>query len=359
MSEFETIQEIVLKAHRELSPALWDHITGGAESETTLRRNRLALDRLAFQPRVLRDVSEIDASTTFLGAKLRIPVLFAPLGGMSMYHREAGIPCLRAAAEFGVLKILSSVSQVELEAAASTDREHLVFQLYKQGDEAWLDAYLDRVAEARCRAFCLTVDTPIYSRRERDLINRYAPPGRRSGPRVGFQHQAAITWDTVDRIRKRLDMPFILKGISTAQDARMAVEHGVDVVYVSNHGGRQLDHGRGSLDVLPEVVEAVGKEVEIVVDGGFLRGTDILKAIALGAKAVGLGKLQAWALAAGGDETLMRMLEILENEIHTSMAMLGVTTLAQLDSSYLHPEVPVILPDDFSAFPTLQRLRLR
>jgi glycolate oxidase len=359
MSEFETIQEIVLKAHCALSPALWDFISGGSESETTLRRNRLALDRLAFRPRVLRNVTEIDTSITFLGHRMRLPVFFAPMGAMSEFHPEGALASVRAAARFGILKILSSVSQVELESAVVEAKGRLVFQLYKQGDDAWFFDSLQRVKESGCRAFCLTVDTAFYGRRERDLINRYAPPGRRGGPREGFEHQAAMTWDLVKRIRAALDIPLILKGITTAEDARLAVEHGVDGVYVSNHGGRQLDHGRGSMDVLPEVVEAVAGRADVVVDGGFFRGTDMLKAVALGARAVGMGRLQAYALAAGGEETLLRMLEILETETRMAMALLGVTRLEELDASYLHPDTPVGLPGEFSTFPTLEKMKLR
>ena len=349
----------MLKAHRALSPALWDFISGGSESETTLRRNRQALDRLAFRPRVLRDVTEIDTSTTFLGHQMRLPVFFAPMGGMSEFHPEGALGSVRAASRFGILKILSSVSQLELEVAANEAKESLVFQLYKQGNDAWFFDYLKRVKESGCRAFCLTVDTAFYGRRERDLINRYAPPGRRGRPREGFEHQAAMTWDLVDRVRDALDIPLILKGITTAEDARLAVEHGVKVVYVSNHGGRQLDHSRGSMDVLPEVVEAVAGKAEVLVDGSFFRGTDILKAVALGARAVGMGRLQAYALAAGGEETLMRMLEILQTETRMSMGLLGVTRLDQLDSSYLHPDMPVGLPGELSPFPTLERMKLR
>jgi len=356
MSGFETIQEIVLKAHRLLPPDLWDHISGGAESETTLKRNRHALDRIAFRPRVLRDVTTIDMSTAFLGRRLRIPVFFAPLGGMNQFHPEGGLPCLRAASKFGTMTFLSSVSQLDLGVAANTEKETLVFQLYVRGDDAWVDDQIRLVKESGCRAFCLTVDTAIYSRRERDLFNRYAPPGRRGKPREGFQYQAGITWKMVDRFRNKLHMPIILKGISTAEDALLAVEHGIDVVYVSNHGGRQLDHCRGSIDVLPEIFDAVGERTEIVVDGGFLRGTDVIKAIALGARAVGIGKLQAWALAAAGEEGLTRMLEILETEIGAAMALLGVTALDQLDTNYLHPEAAVNLPDELSPFPTVERL---
>jgi len=356
MSDFETIQDIILKAYRGMPPNIWDHVAGGTESETTLQRNRQALDSLAFRPRVLRNVTKIDASTTLLGCPMRIPVFLAPVAGLEQVHPEGALPAFRAATEFGILTFLGSINQLDLESAAEKAGENLVFQLYMQGDDAWLDAYLDRVAKARCRGFCLTVDIALYSKRERDLFNRYAPPGRRGQPRKDFEYQAAMTWDLVDRVRERLDIPVILKGIATAEDARMAVDHGVDVVYVSNHGGRQLDHGRGSIDILPEVIEAVDGRAEVVVDGGFVRGTDVLKAIALGARAVGIGKLQVWAIAAGGDAAVGQMLALLENEITVSMGLLGITRPDQLDPSFLHPAKPVVYPDTLSPFPSIARL---
>ncbi|MDP2646016.1 MAG: alpha-hydroxy acid oxidase [Desulfobacterales bacterium] len=356
MGDFETIQEIVLAAYRKMTSDIWDHVTGGSESETTLRRNRQSLDSLAFRPRVLRDVTGIDSSTTFLGRHFALPVFLAPVGSLEDIYPEGGLACLRAAAAFGIPMFLSSVVKMQLETAAATTEKNLVFQLYVQGDADWVDRNLERVEKSGCTAFCLTVDTAIYSRRERNLFNRYAPSGRRRGPREGFNYQATMTWDLVDKIRNRFDIPVIVKGIATAEDARLAVEHGVQVIYVSNHGGRQLDHGRASIDVLPGVVEAVDGRADVLVDGGFVRGSDILKAIALGARAVGIGKLQAWALAAGGEATLTGMLEILEKEIAVNMALLGVTRLDQLDSSYLHPATPVTFPDAFSPFPSLAML---
>jgi len=355
VAEFETIQEIVLRAHREMSPHVREHVNGGSESETSLLRNRHAIDSLSFRRRVLRDVSELDLSSTFLGTKLRIPVFLAPVGGLDQVHPEGALHATRAATNFGIPMFLSSVNPLELEAAVEEAGDNLIFQLYQQGDTTWLDPYLERINKAGCRAFCLTVDTAYYSRRERDLFNRYTPPGREKGERPGFNYQATITWDLVDRIRGRLDMPLILKGIGTAEDARLAVEHGVEVIYVSNHGGRQLDHGRGSMAVLPEVVEAVAGKADVVVDGGFVRGTDIIKAIALGACAVGLGKLQAWALAAGGDAGVNRMLEILETEISVSMGLLGVSRLDQLNASYVQKVKPVKTPHWLSPFPSLEK----
>ena len=226
--------------------------------------------------------------------------------------------------------------------------------IYLQGDEKWLSQYLDRINQIRPAGFCLTVDTPVYSRRERDLYNRYTPAGREEGEREGFSAQSRMTWDFVQKVRNRLEVPLILKGIQSAEDADLAVARGVDVVYVSNHGGRQLDHGLGSMDVLTEVVKAVGDRVAVYVDGGMMRGSDVLKALALGAKAVGIGKLQALALAAGGKQGLLAMLEILETEITINMGLLGVTSLDELDATYVQPVQPVKNPDFLNPFPSLQ-----
>jgi isopentenyl diphosphate isomerase/L-lactate dehydrogenase-like FMN-dependent dehydrogenase len=348
-----TIQEIILKAHEQMPANLWDHVRGGAESETTLCRNRQALDSLAFRPRVLRDVSAVDPSSTFLGQALRIPVLLAPIGQMDQFADEAAWCSMRAASEFGVFNCLSSINFLTLEDAAVLDSKRLLFQLYLQGGATWLDEYLDRVAQAKPAAFCLTVDTALYSRRERDMINRFAPPGRGQGERDGFENQAHMSWELVAKLRDRLDIPIILKGIATAADAKRAVDHGVDVVYVSNHGGRQLDHGRGSLDALTEVVDAVAGQADVLVDGGIVRGSDILKALALGARAVGLGKLQVWALAAAGQEGLTRMLEILEEELRVCMGLCGITRLDQVDPSYIEAVQPANTPTAFSQFPSL------
>ncbi|MFC1863346.1 alpha-hydroxy acid oxidase [Thermodesulfobacteriota bacterium] len=357
MSNFESMQEVVLEAYRKLNSNIWDHITGGSESETALRRNRQALDSIAFRPRVLRDVSRIDTSTNFLGQEIRIPLLLAPIGSIDQIYPQGAELTLEAARDFGIYGFQSSINPLSIEDASSMIGDSLIFQLYIQGDDAWTDAYLDRIAESNCRAFCLTVDLAYYGRRERDRFNRYAPPGRHKGERDGFQYRARMTWDLVDKAHEALDIPVIVKGIATAEDARIAVEHSVEVIYVSNHGGRQLDHGRGCIEVLPEIVEAVDNKAEVVVDGGFMRGTDILKAIAIGARAVGIGKLQAWALAADGKDGVRRMLEILEEEISISMGLLGVNRLDQLDTGYLHPVPPVKASNEFSAFPYLERLR--
>ncbi|MEK6602395.1 MAG: alpha-hydroxy acid oxidase, partial [Candidatus Binatota bacterium] len=206
---------------------------------------------------------------------------------------------------------------------------------------------LARVKKAGYAALCLTVDTAYYSRRERQMMDRWLPPSRRA---TGYEHRAALTWETMDAIKEIAGLPFILKGVATAEDAAIAVEHGVQAVYVSNHGGRQLDHGRGTIEVLPEIVAAVSGKAEIVLDGGILRGSDVLKAVALGAKAVAIGKLQGWGLAAAGQAGLVRVLELLESEISIAMGLLGVRNLAELTPRHVCKAEPVTEPHEMSAF---------
>ena len=334
-----TLHEIVEQARRRLPDGVWSYLVGGAESETTLRRNRQALDAIAFRPRVLRDVSGVDCSATLLGCTLRAPVLLAPIGSLQDLHPRGGTAVAEAAAGAGVAMMLSSASAPGLEATAQAGSGLKIFQLYVRGDDAWVDDHVRRAIDAGYDAFCFTVDLDHYSRRERDIARRFVTTGRR---RVSGEHyQKRFTWDGVKRVRDRFDIPLVLKGIATGEDAAIACDMGIDVVYVSNHGGRQLDHGRGSIDVLPEVVETVAGRAEILVDGGFLRGSDIVKAIALGATAVGVGRLNGFGIAAGGTAGVARMLELLEGEIRTCLGLLGVNRLAELDGRYLHHTAPV------------------
>ncbi|HWP23350.1 MAG TPA: alpha-hydroxy acid oxidase [Candidatus Binatia bacterium] len=346
--DFVTNQEIIMAARRNLPDNVWHYLTGGAESETTMRRNRFGLDSLAFRPRVLVDVSRVDASTTFLGHRLRIPVLLAPIGSLQSITPLGGVAVARAAEEFGTINFVSSVTQPSLEEIAAASGNPKIFQLYVQGDLKWVEELLARVKRTGYAALCLTVDTAHYGRRERQMMDRWLPPSRRGH---GYEYRAGLTWETLDAIKEMAGLPFILKGVATPEDALLAVEHGVGTIYVSNHGGRQLDHGRATIDMLPEIVQAVGARAEIVLDGGIVRGSDVLKAIALGARAVAIGKLQGWALAAGGQAGLVRALEILESEIVTTMGLLGVTRLGELNEKYLCKVQPLTPPHEMSAFP--------
>jgi len=351
--EFLNLHEIIAQARRNLNQNDWDYIVGGTETETTLRRNRRALDSIAFRPRVLRDVSAVDASVDRLGRRLRLPVVLAPVGALESFHPEGAAPVVRAAAQFGVAHMLSSVCEpgLEMVAQAAPDATRM-FQLYVRGDAAFVDDYVGRAIDNGYAAFCLTVDTAVYSRRERDIAKRFVTAGRRRAS--GREFQAALDWRTVKRIKDRFKIPLALKGIATAEDAGIAIEHGVDWIYVSNHGGRQLDHGRGAMEVLPEIVAAAGGRAKILVDGSFCRGSDIVKAIASGADLVGLGRMQCYALAAAGEAGIVRLLELLEDEVTRCLGLLGVGKLAELDRSYLHHAEPVTGPDVLSAFPLLE-----
>ena len=218
-----------------------------------------------------------------------------------------------------------------------------------RGDDDWIKDLVRRVVKANYASVTLTVDSAFYGNRER--LNPAQLALRRVAAR---EWQKKITWETVKLIQDEIgDIPLILKGIMTAEDAALAVEHGVQGIYISNHGGRQLDHVLGNIQMLPEVVEAVDGKAQVFIDGGFTRGTDIVKALILGAKAVGIGRLQAYALGAGGAEGLVRCLELLEREINTTMGLIGVTSLDELSSASVTEAMPVTLPHEHSAFPHL------
>jgi len=352
-NEFQNLHEIVSSARANLDQNAWDYIVGGTETETTLRRNRMALDEIAFRPRVLRDVSRVDASMDVLGRKLRMPVMLAPVGALETFYSGAAATVVRGAGAFGAAHMLSSVCKPGLEEVAKAAPEALrIYQLYVRGDDAYVENHITRAIDNGYAAFCLTVDTAHYSRRERDLAKRYVTAGRQ---RVSGQtFQMALDWRTVKLIKDKYKIPLVLKGIATMEDAKIAVEHGVDWIYVSNHGGRQLDHGRGSMHVLPEIAAVVAGRAKIMVDGSFCRGTDIVKGIAAGADLIGIGRLQCWALAAAGEGGIVRMLELLEDEVCRCLGLLGVNTFAELDNSYLHPAAPANAPHIFSAFPLLE-----
>jgi glycolate oxidase len=305
---------------------------------------------------VLRNVSRLDSSATFLGQKVRLPILLAPIGGLESIVEGGAATAALAAAEFGVPQMLSSVCQPGLEETARAANNIRVFQLYVRGDDAWVDDYVRRARDNSYCAFCLTVDVAHYSRRERDIIGRFVKPWRARAVE-GAAFQAGLSWDHVKRFKEKYTdkhhIPLIIKGIATPEDAQIAVQHGVEVVYVSNHGGRQLDHGLGSTAVLPEVVKAVKGKAEVWVDGGYMRGTDIVKALALGAKAVGIGRMTGLGLAAGGAPGLVRALELIEEEVRICLGLLGVKSYAELTPAHLAPAPVVGTPDTFSAFPFL------
>ena len=347
-ADLATIPEVVHEARRRLPEELWDYSCGGAESETTLRRNRTAFAEVAFRPRVLRGVGVPETATTVLGLPLALPVLLAPIGSIATFHPDGALACARVASAAGTGAFVGTLSHPAIEVVKAGSTAPLFFQLYVYGDRSWLEALLQRVERAGYAAICVTVDVSAYGRRERDLHNRYFPRQTAELPNLGVgalvpdivnrdEFNAALTWEDIAWLRSRTRLPLMVKGIMTGEDAALAVEHGADVVYVSNHGGRQLDHLPATIEVLPEIRDAVGGQAEILLDGGVVRGTDVVKALASGASAVAIGKLMAWGLAAGGEDALRRTLHLLQTEIRTTMANLGVNRISDLDPSLLRP----------------------
>ena len=334
--EFQNLHELVRKARANLNQNAWDYIAGAAETETTMRRNRLALDEIAFRPRVLRNVAHVDASVEVLGRKLRLPVVIAPVGALELFDPGAGASVARGAGSFGAAHMLSSVSEPGLEKTAEAAPDALrMYQLYVRGDDAFVEDRVSRAIASGYTAFCLTVDTAHYSRRERDIAKRYVRASRVRA--TGSDFQKGLEWRTVKLIKDKYKIPLVIKGIATAEDVSIA-----------------LDHGRGAMHVLPEIVSAAAGRAKIMVDGSFCRGSDIVKAIAMGADLVGIGRLQCCALAAKGEAGILRMLELLEDEVIRCLGLLGVTRFAELDKSYLHQAAPTNLPHVFSAFPLLE-----
>ncbi len=349
---FQTLHEIIAAARLNLNQNLWDYLVGATGTETTMLRNRLALDRIGFRPRVLNDVSSIDPTARFFGKTIRLPVACAPVGGLDQLGVGGGATVAVGAGLAGVPFFLSSVTDLTLEAVAEAATGPKVFQLYVRGDDDWVDDHARRAIDAGYDAFCITVDSAIYSRRERDIANRFTKPWRATSARPSFQ--AATSWADIARFREKHDVKLILKGIATAEDAVKACDLGVAGVYVSNHGGRQLDHGAGAIEVLPEIVEAVAGRASVMVDGGISRGSDVVKAIAMGADLVGIGRLYCYGYAAAGADGIARVIELLEIEVVECLGLLGLTSFAGLDKSYLRPVEAVTAPHALSAFPLLK-----
>lgn len=340
---FATIPDIVAAAREDLEPHIWDFVSGGAETEHTLRANREVLDRLEFRPRVLVDVRSPTTSTRLFGRELRIPAFLAPMGSIARCHPDGGLAAARVAARMGTISFLSANAVPDLGAiAAAVPDAPLVFQIYGYDNHEVLLALLRRAEACGCIAVCITADSVTYGRRERDLRNGFRALEKSERPNLDVipgamdrDSRAAFTWRDLAWVREQTKLPLILKGVLSAEDAALAVDAGVDVVYVSNHGGRQLDFAPATTAVLPEVVAAVAGRAAVLVDSGYQRGTDIVKALALGATAVGLGKLQGWALAADGEAGLARALELLQEEMATAMALVGVTSVDQIGPAHV------------------------
>jgi isopentenyl diphosphate isomerase/L-lactate dehydrogenase-like FMN-dependent dehydrogenase len=333
-SNFVTLPEIRQFARKRLSRDVWNFGAGGSETETSMRRNRRALDRLAIRQDVLVDVREIDLTTTFLGIPLSMPVMVAPMGGLVLFHHQGDVEMARGASMGDAIVALSGATGWPVEDVAKAGPGPKLFQLYHHGDRAWAADLLARVEASGYVSVCLTVDVQLYSRRERDVVNRYSPRQAMSvapnprGPDPNYP--ARLTWTDVEWLKKTTRLPLGLKGIMTARDAKRAVETGVEIIWVSNHGGRQLDQTQATIDALPAIVDAVAGRAAIVIDGGFRRGTDVIKAVALGANVVAMGRTILWGLAADGADGVACALDILRQELRISMGLCGQTSVRNL-----------------------------
>jgi isopentenyl diphosphate isomerase/L-lactate dehydrogenase-like FMN-dependent dehydrogenase len=331
---FVTLPEIHRAARARLPRTVYNFGAGGTETETTLRRNRRAIRRLAVRQDILVDVRRIDLTTALIGVPLSWPVVIAPMGGLVLFHPEGDCEMARGAARADTLQFLSGATGWSVEAVAKAAPGPKMFQLYHMGDRAWVADLLARVEASGYYSVCLTVDVQVYSRRERDILARWSPREamlKAPNPRPPDpDYPARLTWADVDWLRKTTKLPVGLKGIMTPRDARRAVDAGVELIWVSNHGGRQLDATQASIDALPAVREAVGDAASIVVDGGFSRGTDVLKGLAWGADAVAVGRAALWGLAADGAAGVACALDLLRRELRTSMALAGQTSVRGL-----------------------------
>jgi L-lactate dehydrogenase (cytochrome) len=366
-------------ARRALPRGVFDYVDGGTEDERTLRRNTAAFAELSFRPRMGIWVPKPEMATTLFGQELSFPVLTAPCGGMKLVHPDGDAGVARAAAAAGTVHIASSVSGVPLEEIAGGAPGQHWFQLYRLRGRAGMESLVYRAKAAGYKAIVATIDTQVGPKRERDWRNGFSYSFRpnvanalRLGPQLaprpfwvaryvrdGMPFQAANTvamardgvpmllsemahsesnsptWDDVAWVRANFDGPVLVKGVLTADDARRALDLGCDGVVVSNHGGRQLEGAPASITVLPEIAAAVGDQLEVLLDSGVRRGGDVLKALALGAKAVLVGRPYVWGLALGGQDGVSHMLELLRTEVERSMQLLGCPSVHDLDPSWL------------------------
>jgi isopentenyl diphosphate isomerase/L-lactate dehydrogenase-like FMN-dependent dehydrogenase len=338
---FVTLPEIRRAAREKLSREVWNFGDGGTETETTMRRNRRAIRRLAITQYVLVDIREIDLRTSLLGVPLSWPVAIAPMGGLILFHPQGDVEMGRGGELADTLQFLSGATGFSVEDVAKGSHGPKMFQLYHHGDRAWVADLLARVEASGYHSVVMTVDTQFYSRRERDIAARWSPrdamaiaPNPR-GPDSGYQ--ARLTWGDVEWLRKTTKLPIGLKGIMTVRDAKRAVETGCKIVWVSNHGGRQLDATQASIDALPAIVDTVAGAAEIIVDGGFTRGTDVLKGLARGATVVAVGRAALWGLAANGAEGVENALGLLREELRIAMGLSGQTSIKRLTPDLVFP----------------------
>ena len=340
------VADYIEAAAEKVDPGIWCYFEGGAGDEVTLRANVAAYARWRLRPRVLLDVSEVSTATTLLGTPVSMPLGVAPFAMQRLIDADGEVATARGAAAVGALMCVSTLTSSTHAEIATAGKGPRWFQLYVLRDRQRTLDHITEAKEAGYSAVVLTVDLPYVGRRERDLrLGFQNPPAELPLPYADlFETTPALSWRDLEWIRSETSLPLALKGILTREDATLAVEHGADAVWVSNHGGRQLDGVAAGLDALPEVVEAVAGRAEVYVDGGIRRGTDVLKALALGARAAFAGRAFAGALAVGGTDGVSSALSLLNDEIGLGLALLGCTSPDEVARSHVEPTLPYDLP---------------
>lgn len=344
-----SLHEMEREAQQKLDPAVYDYFAGGADDETTLRSNEAAFASIGLLPRVMRGAGPPKLDTTILGHDVSLPVLIAPTAFHRLAHPEGELATVRAAAAAGTIMIVSMASTVAIEDVAvaarqKSNRSNLWFQIYLQPDRVFTESLIRRAEAAGCSALVVTVDSPAFGARARDLHHGFhdLPGGlccenlreRVNGNGIGKARQIVfspdLSWQDIDWLRQITDLRVVLKGIVHPEDAQLAVRHGADAVLVSNHGGRQLDGIPGTIELLPAIVEAVQGRIPLLLDGGVRRGTDVLKALGLGASAVAIGRPVLWGLALAGELGVTQVLETLRSELVRALTLCGCSSVNAL-----------------------------
>jgi isopentenyl diphosphate isomerase/L-lactate dehydrogenase-like FMN-dependent dehydrogenase len=351
---FLSIADYARIAEERVEPGPWAYLAGGSGDEWTLRENGAAFGRWTFRPRVLCDVSEISTATTVLGTPISLPVVVAPVAYQQLYHPDGDCATARGAAAAGTgMAVSTFCTRTHEEIAAAAPGLVQWCQLYVFRDRGVTREHLAEAAAAGCSAVVLTVDTPRLAQRERDLRVGFEVPAdlplpyARSTIGNAAQNPAdqfallddSVSWRDLEWIASEAKVPVLLKGVVTREDAEMAVKHGAAAVVVSNHGGRQLDGAPATLDVLPEVVDAIAGRAEVYLDGGIRRGTDVAKALALGARAVLAGRAPMFGLAAAGEDGVRHVLELLRDELTLALSLLGCTSPEEITRSHIQRAV--------------------
>lgn len=351
---FSTLSDLEEAASKKTEKSAWAYIQGAAGEEWTIKANREAFHRRTLRPRVLVNVENIEFGTTLLGTSVSAPFYISPTASHGLVHPDAEAATSRAASKANILAAFSTLTSISLEdIARATPTGARWFQLYLQPEFSVTKSLVERAEKSGYKAIILTVDMPVAGNRDRenqagsplasptvlgngrDVVRPLRSPVVEND-RAHIRKEASNEWEVVDRLLEITRLPLVLKGILTREDAGLAVDHGAKGVIVSNHGGRQLDHAQASLDALPDVVDEVGSEVEVYFDGGIRRGSDIITALALGAKAVGIGRPVFWALAVGGEAGVSKLLSLLKTDLATVMALTGRPTLPEIDKSLVN-----------------------